>query len=150
MRSFRQAESWVRIDPRGQVVHAELGVMRSSTLAASVAEGGAIEGFLPAFALIAKAKRFDDRFVATIDRAAHAGIGPTRGWRSLLATLRARVQGSARGLLDAASSYLGAPAPTEMPERLAAMKWRRPFEEDAFRSRPIGFYAESEELSKLF
>lgn len=175
MRAFRHGWSWVRVDPRGQIVRAELddaagwrerpptpahdgkgivlldaGHRWQAPLHASVAASGALAGFVPAFALIAKAKRFDDRFIAAMDRLAHRGLGPHIGWTALLATLRPRLAGNARALVDAARSFVGDEVAADGAERLAMRKWVRDFERDPMRSRPIGFYAESDDLARLF
>lgn len=160
----------MRVDPRGQVVRAEMDDVDTTfalppfvdadpcvqetrwqgTLHPSVASTGALSGFVPAFALVAKAKRFDDRFVAAMDRVAHDGLGARPGWRGLLPTLYPRLSGHARALVDAARSFVGLEEAKEGPERLAMRKLLRDFERDPFRSRPIGFYAESDALSRLF
>lgn len=152
VRAFRHHSSWVRVDPRGQKVRAELDEAASgaegSHLRACVAQAN-VRGFVPALALAAKAKRFDDRFVAAMDLHAHEGDRHL-GWRALLGVLRSRVGGSARGRIDAAISFVGEPPATDGAERLAMRKHLRDFERQPFGSRPIGFYAESEQLSRLF
>lgn len=118
----------------------------------SVSRAGVDATFTPLFALIAKAKKFDDRFYAALETVLHDGAGEHPGLHELLDAIRVRLPTGtpARGLLDAAKHLAGAELPEEGQARLRARKWLAGFLPDAKKSRPIGFYAESEELQRIF
>lgn len=119
-------------------------------LHASVAEAGVTRHFTPAMALSQKAKRFDDRLMATVEQMAHDGLGRLMGKRTLLRRLSVAVGEAerARGLLDAAAELDGRPA--EGRRRLAARRWLKGFLTDPMLSKPLGIYGEDEELSRIY
>lgn len=104
--------------------------------------------FVGAALLAHKAKQVDDGIVAALELAAQRGAGTMAGKYALLHGLLAHLkgEGEARATLDAASS-LGGEHPCS-PGRATAI--RDAFLRDPFRSKPLGFYSWSDELSRLF
>lgn len=111
-----------------------------------------VEGFVPALALSAKAKAFDDDLYARLEHLAHHGAGRFAGLYAALDAIRAALPegGSGRGLLDAANHLAGHPLPSDDVPRREARRWLARFLPDTARSRPTGFYSGSRELSSIF
>lgn len=118
----------------------------------SVADTTISEYFTPLMALALKAKAFDDRLVATVERLAHDGIGPKVGLYHWMAELRRGVElGSpARALLDAAAHLKGDELPDDRRAALLARRQLATFTGDEKASKPIGFYAKSDYLRRVF
>lgn len=112
---------------------------------------------VPLMALARTAKLFDDWLYATIDASAHGDDGPVMGKRALVNALRERLDAaeadvSARALLHAAWVLVGGRIKSTLPPklRLSIRRLLTDFDASPVRSRPIGFYTDSEELSQLF
>ena len=145
----------VRVDRAQQVLFAELSealVEEEYTLYPSVASVDAWPGFTSSFALAAKAKHFDDQVMACLEHLMHDGAGEHPGLFRVLERLRAHVpEGTvARALLDGARHLAGGELPAETSPRLQARRLLAPFVRDRLSSRPIGIYAESDALGRIF
>jgi hypothetical protein len=110
--------------------------------------------FAPAAALALKAKQFDDGLYASVELAADAGLGrfPSRK-DFLLRLLQALVADSDRtaGSLLTAAARLGGQQPqvsAEVTQQAEALQ--QEFLGDESRSKVLGFYTWSEELSRIF
>lgn len=110
--------------------------------------------FVSAAALSAKAKQFDDGLYAAIEIAAQNGCGSFRGKLDLLQRtaklVMSRPIGPAATLIAAALSFskIGVGASREIAA--AAEQVVAQFQENELRSKPIGFYRWSDELSTIF
>lgn len=112
---------------------------------------------VPLMAFAHKAKLFNDWLYATLDSAAFLGDCPVLGKQALVKHLASSLKDkdeilSAKALLYAAQS-LGDGAVIEGLSgklRLLTKKQLKSFEKDALKSKPIGFYSESELLQRLF
>lgn len=139
-------------DSADSITALESGLTWPAPLFPSVAAAGVTSRFTPLFAMVAKAKAFDDRLYARIERLAHDGVGRHPGLYELLAQVRERLEPGSkmRGLLDAAAHLTGSELPESGPAKLRARKWLASFLKNSKTSKPIGFYAASEYLSKVF
>lgn len=115
----------------------------------SVAAAGVNEHFTPLFALVAKAKRFDDRLMAALEALTHHGAGEHGGLYELFAQLRTQLAAGSRmrGLLDAAASLAHG---TTTDADLNARKWLAKFHADKLASKPIGIYTDTEDMERVF
>lgn len=142
-----------RVHRDGSVLRLAVDDPFSAELAPRARDQGQVGGFVSAAVLAVKAKQVDDGLYAAVELATHSGAGMFRGKRALIDELLARlashvgdVGGEARATLDAAASIgHGRPA---SPGRAEAV--RAEFLADELRSKPIGFYTWSEELSRIF
>ncbi len=130
----------------------ESGNQWRAPLHASVAAAGLKASFTPLFALAAKAKRFDERLYASVERLSHEGAAEHGGLFALLEAIGAQLGGgsAARGLFEAAAHLAADPPPLRGTASAPARKWLAKFLTDPKRSKPIGFYAESEALARVF
>jgi hypothetical protein len=102
--------------------------------------------FISASLLAQKAKIFDDGLYAAVDMAAQNGAGSFKGKAALLRSL-----GKAHYLLLAAAQLGGVSVPDVPKEFLDSVQpIIDEFLADELRSKPIGFYIWSEELSRIF
>lgn len=175
---FRQSGYRVRVDTEPQVIAVELSdppgldlgsdlepfdydpeeprkveVPPSPTLLSAELRGECV----PLMAFAHKAKLFDDWLYATLDQMAYSGDCPVVGKRGLVEQLRSRVGATGvvnhgRAILHAAGQLAGEEPDEGLPPklRLGIRKLLKEFDASSLCSRPIGFYAESEELSRLF
>lgn len=147
----------VVVDLASQVLRAELDDRPgwrggSGSIHASVAESGVTGDFIPLFALTTKAKRFDDRLYACVDRLAHEGAGEREGIFAVLERIRTRLpEGTnVRALFEAARHLAEDTRPEDGPQKIRVRKWLAGFLTDPKKSKPIGFYAGSEDLERIF
>jgi hypothetical protein len=140
---------WVR---KGEVKFVGEDAPISPTLA-----GLARGEFVPAALLAQKAKQFDDGLYAAVDLAAQEGPGNFAGKAFLLRELARQIAEEDPGRIDQprqvilAAAQLGglaedlSPAATKTTRRILAA-----FEAEPLRSKPIGFYTWSGELTTIF
>lgn len=122
-----------------------------STLYPSVTAAG-IDRFTPLLALVAKAKRFDDRLNAAVEMLSHHGVAQFDGIYALFAQIRGRLSvGPAYGLLDAAAHLVEGKSSAELgPEKIHTRRWLGEFLGNPERSTPLGIYTDTEELTRIF
>lgn len=137
-----------RVHRQDQVVHLATDDPFGAELAPRARDVVSGSRFTSAALLAIKAKQVDDGIYAAVELAAQRGAGTFKGKYALLHEVLARVSGggTARATIDAASSLGGqhACAPGLAEEIKAA------FLADELRSKPVGFYTWSDELSRLF
>ncbi len=122
---------------------------------ASLNDAGLDDAYTPAYALLAKAKAFDDRLVVAVERWLHDGVEGHLGKRALLRRLRQRLEGAAGGgealgLLTAAEHLLGEPMPESGPERTYARKWLAKYRTEPSESPPLGAWSQNDALKQIF
>lgn len=130
----------------------------SAPLAPSLAQASKSKGFVSASMLALKAKQFDDGLYAAVELGADRGLGECPSRRQFLSDLADELYGrleqpgsrQALALLGAASQLGGQPIdlPDAAAERAADLK--KEFLGEPVRSKPIGFYTWSRELSGIF
>ncbi len=142
-----------RFDRDGQVLRLATEPAHSPRLAPRARDAGHSPSFVGAAVLALKAKQVDDGMFAAVELATQSGVGLFPGKRAFIDALVARLttdaadfDGDARATLDAAAS-IGTDQPSR-PGRAAAI--REEFLADELRSKPIGFYTWSDELSRIF
>jgi len=142
-----------RVHRDGQILRLASDPPYSAELAPRARDAGQLEGFVSAALLAIKAKQVDDGLYAAVELATQSGAGMFRGKRALIDELLARLttdaadfDGEARATLEAAAS-IGQDRPSSAGR---AEQIRSEFLADELRSKPIGFYTWSEELSRIF
>lgn len=139
-----------RVHHEGQVVRLDADDAHVPDLAARPREATGPSRFVSGAMLALKAKQVDDGLYAAIELAAQHGVGRFAGKRALLeAVLRRRPgtdAGEARSTIEAAASlgegrWCEPGRPAEIREELLA---------DEARSKPVGFYTWTEELTRIF
>lgn len=162
IREVKRAEFTVRLDVSRQVLRLDVPEDKEYGREEGAAEAplfptlaGAVgTEFTSASALAVKAKQFDDGLYAAVELAAEKGLGRFSGKAKLIETL-------ANALREAPASdaveilFSGAKLGglrVELPKALAGRvdDRVRAFQSDAVRSKPIGFYTWSHELSSIF
>ena len=125
------------------------------SLEATLAGAAYAHGFVPAALLVQKAKQFDDGLYAAVEIAAQNGAGTFAGKRALLDALALALadrppEDGASAILEAAARLGGGhqALPAAMEHAVAAQT--QAFERESLRSKPIGFYTETPELSAIF
>jgi hypothetical protein len=110
--------------------------------------------FAPAAALALKAKQFDDGLYASVELAADAGVGRFPAKKHLLLrllqALAAESDRSAAAILTAAARLGGQQPRVSAEVTREAETLQQEFLADELRSKPLGFYTWSEELSRIF
>jgi len=110
--------------------------------------------FAPAAALALKAKQFDDGLYACVELAADAGLGRLPAKKHLLLrllqALAAESDRAAAAVLTAAARLDGQQPQATAEVAHEAENLLRDFLADELRSKPLGFYTWSEELSRIF
>lgn len=110
--------------------------------------------FAPAAALALKAKQFDDGLYASVELAADAGLGrfPAKKYLllRLLQALAADSDRTAASILTAAARLGGQQPQVSAEVTREAETLQQEFLADGLRSKPLGFYTWSEELSRIF
>lgn len=107
--------------------------------------------FIPAAALIQKAKQFDDGLYAAVELAALHGCGARPGKTRWLGELRAALDADeAAASLCAAARMLDPDASVPALLSEAVARHIEEFLDDELRSKPISFYTLSAELASLF
>jgi hypothetical protein len=101
--------------------------------------------------LLVKTKQFDDGLLAAVELAAQTGSGCFRGKASLLQTLVAAGLTGPAAVTVFAAARLGG-VPVEVPDSIAEVVERvaQEFLTDEIRSKPLGFYLWSPELTAVF
>jgi hypothetical protein len=127
----------------------------SLPLAASLSAEEVSSHYTPAYALLAKAKAFDDRLVVTVERWLHHGVDGRVGRKALTQSVRkllgvSPAERTAGGLLDAAAHLLGAKIPETTPEKLHARRWLAQFRADPKQPPPLGVWSSTEQLKGIF
>jgi hypothetical protein len=114
-------------------------------------------GFISAAVLAQKAKQFDDGLYAAVDLAAQRGAGTFAGKAALLRSLAARLSAEQAGTppqpeqVVLAAAQLGNVGVDLSPALRRSLNGiLANFQADSLRSKPIGFYTWSDELSALF
>jgi len=109
--------------------------------------------FAPAAALALKAKQFDDGLYACVELAADAGLGRFPAKKHLLLrllqALAAESDRSAAAMLTAAARLDGQQPQVSTEVSREAETLQQEFLADGLRSKPLGFYTWSEELSRI-
>ena len=153
-----QEGGWsVRLDMGGQVLSVEspddADVTDSLLPTLPPTNGGAVS----AAALLLKAKQFDDGLMAAVELAAHHGLGPFQGKAALLRALAANLadpfdeaERNAASIVFAAYELGGIPVPTPPTLLADARALTEQFLGDEGRSKPIGFYPWTPELTAIF
>jgi hypothetical protein len=131
------------------------GETAESPLSPSLAELDIdVSAFAPAALLALKAKQFDDGLYACVELAADAGLGrfPPRQQLLLrfLRALGAQADQSAAALLTAAARLGGQQPQVQDEVSREADTLSQRFLAEELRSRPLGFYTWSRELSRIF
>ena len=152
------AASWFEEPPT--MVNEETGIVEEGTtwdapIHRSVREALDVRfasRFTPLYAMASKAKAFDDRLYACVDRIAHRGAASFVGMFEWMAGLRSCLEPgtAARGLFDAAVHLEGAPLPEDNRARLQARRWMKRLADPKCLAEPLGFYAEAEDLSAIY
>jgi len=145
----------VEIDRRKQVLAIEIpereGGGAQQALAPRLLSSG---GLVSASALSAKAKQFDDGLYAAVELAAQSGAGDFSGKASLLGSLGGRLRDTDPSAAIAtllAAARLGEVQLDLTPRTQEAVERRiAEFRADELRSKPIGFYTWSPQLSSIF
>ncbi len=110
--------------------------------------------FAPAAALALKAKQFDDGLYATVEMAADSGLGrfPAKNdfLLRLLQALTTDGDQAAASILTAAARLRGQAPQVSDEVAWQAEALQREFLADELRSKVLGFYTWSEELSRIF
>lgn len=113
-----------------------------------------VSRFAPAAALALKAKQFDDGVYACVEMAADAGLGRFPAKRHFLLRLLQAVGGdserTAAAILTAAARLGGRQPQVSAEVAHEAENLRLEFLASELRSKPLGFYTWSEELSRVF
>lgn len=137
-----------RVHHEGQVLRLASDHPGSADLSPTARQACGGSRFVSAALLATKAKQVDDGIYAALELAAQRGAGSFEGKYALLHGVLAHLRGDgeARATLDAASS-LGGEHPCSPG---LATRIRDAFLGDELRSKPLGFYTWSEELSRLF
>jgi hypothetical protein len=104
--------------------------------------------FVGAGELIVKAKAFDDGLLAAVELASQEPLGPFAGKRPVLRGLREKLSrgGPVASMIDAALEIAGFESAASPDNRQVLDD----FLANELRSKPIGFYTWSEELSRIF
>jgi hypothetical protein len=155
----------LRLDAREQVLRLDVPEKTRYAYGAEVWTGEPLsptlsateDEFVPAGALVLKAKQFDDGLSAAVERAAQQGHGTLAGKASLLRSLAERLAGSTGpGANGALAVLFGAcrlgglgvePPPQVRPSVEATVA---EFLAADLRSKPLGFYTWTAELAALF
>jgi hypothetical protein len=139
-----------RVHHEGQVVRLAADDAYGPALAARPREAAGASRFVSGAMLALKAKQVDDGLYAAVELAAQHGVGPFAGKRALLEAVLGHGPrpdaGEARSTLEAAAS-LGEGRACE-PGRPAEI--RDQFLADDRKSKPLGFYTWTEELTRIF
>jgi hypothetical protein len=110
--------------------------------------------FAPAAALALKAKQFDDGLYASVELAADAGLGRFQAKKylllRLLQALAAESDRTAASILTAAARLGGQQPQVTAEVAHEAENLLQEFLADELRSKPLGFYTWSQELSRIF
>ena len=166
-KSYREFDAQgfhVRADLSGQVIGVDVPVDRGFARDRNSREEGPVSptlsssaGFVSASVLAQKAKQFDDGLYAAVELAAQNGAGSFAGKTSMLRTLarafsRGPVDrvGNADLVLLAACKLGGMPVDIPPPFEPAVRSAVSEFLGDELRSKPIGFYTWSDQLSSIF
>jgi hypothetical protein len=137
-----------------QVLRLECGRDLEDPTVSAVPRGLTAGGFVSGSLLAQKAKQFDDGLYAAVELAAQNGSGTFPGKKVLLASLGRALpalpdQIASTVILGAAE--LGGVARLAPPERFASVQATvSRFKEDSRRSKPVGFYTWTPELSAIF
>ncbi|MGC4118813.1 MAG: hypothetical protein QM765_30475 [Myxococcales bacterium] len=149
----------VHLDPSTQHLNAEVEEWEPTPphmCARSLAEClGPANSYTPAFALLWKGKRIDERIVLGIERLLHHGVDGRLGRRSLADRLRGVLAGRSDGidgeaLLAAAASLAGEALPDAGKLRMKARLIVAKFQADKALSTPVGMWSETEERQRIF
>ncbi len=156
-RQFEVPEEAYQVHPSGEFKYISLESdvevkIGPPPLQARIVDFEQEDTFLPLFALQSKAKAFDDRLMAALERINHLGCGPHPGLFEIVERLRKLLsEGTeARGLLDAATHLRDEPLPKSTKARLYAKKALKPFLENQALSNPVGVYRKDTFLSQVF
>lgn len=162
MREVKAGEFTVRLDVSRQVLRLDVPEDREYGREEGATEvplfptlAGAVgTEFTSASALAVKAKQFDDGLYAAVELAAEKGLDRFSGKAKLIETLANAVReappSEAVEILFSGAKLGG--LRVELPKALAARvdDCVRAFQSNAVRSKPIGFYTWSHELSSIF
>jgi len=108
--------------------------------------------FTPLLAMAAKAKAFDDRLMAAVERISHNGHGDQPGLFAVIEAASQLLQPGTHGraLLDAANAIHTGEYPAEPEPQALARKVIDDFAADRKASKSVGIYAEDRELHAIF
>jgi hypothetical protein len=153
-----QSEGYrIRLDLSDQVLSLSLpeNTSRASNRLEKTVASALGPGFVPASALMQKAKQFDDGLYAAVELAAQAGAGSFAGKAALLQGLireltEAQVAGGELATLVAASRLGGLDLHASTQLEPVVANRTAAFMGDELKSKPLGFYTWSPELKAIF
>jgi hypothetical protein len=123
-----------------------LGATPATGLSAQMPKSAFVSGAMMAH----KAKQVDDGLYAAVELAAQNGLGAKRGKRFLIERMLERLDGTgpAHAILEASAVVSGARSSERATPEAGALA--DAFLSNPLRSKPLGFYTWSDELSQIF
>jgi hypothetical protein len=161
IREVQEGDWCVRLDLDGQVLKVDIpdiDILTDDNDSDSLFPTPPLtqDSAVSAGALLLKAKQFDDGLMAAVDLAAQRGTGSFRGKAPLLRALAGNLadpfdeaERTAAAIVFAACELGGIPAPTPPPLHAEVRAWTQQFLSDEGKSKPIGFYTWTPQLTAI-